>query len=296
MIGALLIGLCASLGLAAQTPVPAGDFEAWSPGTANQYEEPTGNWWTTLNALKLLGGPVTVSKTTDAHGGTYAAKLTSAQWNTILLPGLLVSGDFDANSSTFLITGQPFTDRPSTFRGWYKYFPANGDSAGIAALLTRWDAANGRRDTLGIAAIVLYDTVASYTEYALPFLYASLTVPPDSLTLALVASQGGNNFIGQPGSTLYADDLSFDYALASPDPVAAIGRISPNPITDGRLQVSLMGGQARMRVVDLLGRVRYTADLRGRTHTVALTDLEPGIYLVELTHGTRRSAERLLIR
>lgn len=295
-IVALIACLCASLGLAAQSPIPAGDFEAWSPGTGNQYEEPTGNWWTTLNALKLLGGPVTVSKTTDAHGGTYAAKLTSAQWNTILLPGLLVSGDFDANSSTFLITGQPFTDRPSTFRGWYKYFPANGDSAGIAALLTRWDAANGRRDTLGIAAIVLYDTVASYTEYALPFLYSALTVAPDSLTLALVASQGGNNFIGQPGSTLYADDLSFDYALASPDPVAAIGHISPNPLSGGQLHISLPGGQARMQVCDLLGRVRHVADLRGRTHSVALSGLEPGVYLVEFKHGDRRSVERLLIR
>lgn len=296
MIGALLVGLCASLGLAAQSPIPAGDFEAWSPGTGNQYEEPTGNWWTTLNALKLLGGPATVTKTTDAHGGTYAAKMTSGQWNTILLPGLLVSGDFDANSSTFLITGQPFTDRPSTFQGWYKYFPANGDSAGIAALLTRWDAANGRRDTLGIAAIVLYDTVATYTEYVLPFVYSSLTAAPDSLTLALVSSQGGNNFIGQPGSTLYADDLSFDYALASPEPVAVLGYISPNPITAGRLQVSLTGGQAHLRVMDLLGRVRHTADLRGRTHTVVLAGLEPGIYFVELTQGTRRSVERLLIR
>ena len=294
--GLLFALACACLRLSAQATIPDGDFENWTPGTAGQFEEPSSNWWTSLNALKLLGAPATVVKTTDAHSGTYAAKLTSAQWNTLLLPGLLVCGDFDATASTFLVTGQPFTDRPSALRGWFKYFPANGDSAGIAALLTRWDAANGRRDTLGIAATVLYDTVPTYTDYNLPFVYSSLTLAPDSLILALVSSQGGSQFIGQVGSTLYADALSFDYLMSADAPGQPLGFLAPNPVTEGQLRLTLPGGSARLRITDLLGRTRHIQDLRGRNHALALTDLEPGLYFVELTAGTRRSVERLLIR
>jgi hypothetical protein len=288
--------LAAYFVLPAQSQIPNGDFESWTAGTGGQFEEPSSNWWTSLNALKLLGAPATVVKTTDAHSGTYAAKMSSAQWNTLLLPGLLVCGDFDATASTFLVTGQPFTDRPAVLNGWFKYFPANNDSAGIAALLTRWNAAAGRRDTLAIAAIVLYDTVANYTAYNLPFVYSSLTLAPDSIILALVSSQGGSQFIGQVGSTLYADDLGFDYIAMATDAQTPIGFLSPNPVSNGQLHITLTSGQAQLRISDVLGRTRLTQALRGRTHELALADLEPGMYFVELTQGTRRSVERILIR
>lgn len=197
--------------LQAQSSLPNGDFENWVAGGTGQYEQPDGAWWTSLNPLASLGGPVTVEKTTDAVLGSYAAKLTTKQWGSILIPGLLVSGTFDVQNPNFIIQGKPFTDRPERFMGQMKYHSVNGDSAGIAALLTRWNTTTGRRDTIAEASLVQYDSVATWTRFDLPFVYSQTGVNPDSIIVAVVSSFGGVNFQGQVGSTLWIDALELAY-------------------------------------------------------------------------------------
>jgi Putative carbohydrate metabolism domain len=265
----------------AQTPIPNGDFESWSPAGSGLYEEPTGGWWTSLNALKSLGAPVTVEKSTDAHGGSYSAKLTSKQWGTILLPGLLVSGRFDVLNPQFLVQGQPFADKPDAFQGWYKYTGVNGDSAGIATLLTVWNAGAGRRDTVAAAGIVVTSSQSSWTYFDIPFFY-SLNVIPDSITVALVSSGDGANFNGQVGSTLWVDDLHLDYATAAPAPLAPAS--SPVVRLRGQaLDVSLPTGTGTrdLRLRDIDGRLLHAQTVRAGSQTIDL-DLPSGIYLVEI--------------
>ena len=282
-----------SSSLSAQFQIPDAGFEAWTPGTGGQFEEPSSNWWTSLNSLRGLGGPVTVEKTTDAHSGTYAAKMQSAQWTTLLLPGLLVCGDFDPFSSTFILTGQPFTERPLSFTGWYKYFPVSGDSAGIAAVLTHWNTATQSRDTIGIAAVVLYDTVSAYTEYVLPFYYNS-TDTPDSLILALVSSQGGSDFLGQVGSTLYADDLSFTSATSTPEPSLGFAHVSPNPCSS-TLRVSMaITGSVHAELLDLRGKLLHSITSQGEIE-MGVADLPSGTYLLRLRQGNKVQHEKVLV-
>ncbi|MDZ7741083.1 MAG: hypothetical protein U5Q03_04860 [Bacteroidota bacterium] len=66
----------------AQTEIPEGGFNNWVPNATNIYYEPAGDWWTTLNSLAILGGPITVYPTTDAHSGEYAAQLETILWVT----------------------------------------------------------------------------------------------------------------------------------------------------------------------------------------------------------------------
>lgn len=211
----LLVGIAVVLGCAgpakAQVQIPVSDFEDWTQAPFTSYEEPTGGWWTTLNGLSGLGCPVTVIKTTDAHSGSYAAKLTTRQWGTLTIPGLLLSGEFNIQNQNFLVQGQPFTQVPTSFRGWYKFSPEGGDSAAIAALLVRWNTGTQRRDTIGLAVLSVLDSVSNWTMFDLPFVFWQTGVTPDSILVALVSSGDGQNFNGQVGSTLWIDDLELDY-------------------------------------------------------------------------------------
>jgi hypothetical protein len=215
-----------------QTQVPEGGFENWSASTGG-YEEPNGGWWTSLNTLKALGAPVTLSKTTDAHSGNFAAMLETKQWGSFLLPGLLVSGNF-ITSSPFVIQGKPFTELPVKFKGYYKYISVNNDSAAIFAMLTRYDNLNSKRDTIAEARFAVLNTTSSYTFFEIDFNYHITGVNPDSIDVVFSSSAAGSNFQGQIGSTLFVDDVSLEYATGISENI--ISKISidvfPNPTTD----------------------------------------------------------------
>lgn len=197
--------------LFAQTEVgpPNADLEQWTalPG----YDEPVG--WQTLNAFVGLLAPATVSKVTDAAQGAYAARLETKQFITFLIPGLMYLGSFDlsegVNGAKY---GIPFAGgNPVSFRGSYKYLPVSGDSAAISAQLWGRNPITGARDTIAEAQYAVTQTSTSYLTFDLPFQYSS-NIVPDSVSVVLVSSAGaGDGGLGQIGSALYIDNLSFSY-------------------------------------------------------------------------------------
>ncbi len=281
----LLFGLLASNTAFAQGQIPNGDFEAWTAPPFTGYEEPSSGWWTTLNTLNSIGGPETVEKTTDAHGGSYAAVLTTKQWGTLTIPGLLVSGEFDIQNPNFLVQGQPFTDLPNAFQGWFKYSPVSGDSAGLAALLTRWNTSLQKRDTLAQAAWVVRTAYPNWTEFDLPFTYFQTGITPDSILVALVSSGDGQNFNGQVGSTLWIDDVRLDYATANAD--ATLAAMLAVQVLGNRLTVDLpaSGAASELHLYDLQGKHLRSQKLHRGDQNIDL-DHANGIYLVEIRQGT----------
>lgn len=268
----------------AQLQIPVGDFEDWTQAPFTSFEEPTGGWWTSLNALSGLGGPVTVAKTTDAHSGTYAAKLTTQQWGTLTIPGLLVSGAFDLQSSTFLVQGQPFTQTPTAFRGWFKFGPVAGDSAGIAALLLKWNTSAQRRDTLAIAALSVTSAASAWTFFDLPFVYSQQGQAPDSILVALVSSGDGQNFNGQVGSTLWIDDLELDYTTeVAPD--AGAKELPRAGIAANRIRVicpaAWIGAEFRLTSVSGVPWMKCRISDTDRMEDLSVPS---GAYIAEFSH------------
>lgn len=279
----LLCFLAAGLQAHPQAQIPNGDFETWDSGTLNLFEEPGGGWFVTLNLLRTLGGPVSVEKSTDAHSGMYAAKLTTGSWGTLLVPGLVVTGEFDTQNPTEIIEGKPYTGKPSRFGGWYKYSPANGDSGAIGMLLTRWNSATGQRDTVGEAGIVITTAIASWTEFDLPVIYHLPTATPDTLVVAITSSADGANFIGEVGSTLWVDDVELDMTTAQPEAAdAAELALSYRPDGSVRLAVPALRGAALLQVHDIRGQLRYRAEMRGSEATLPADGFAPGIYLLSV--------------
>ncbi len=196
-------------------PLAGGSFDEWVEVTQGDvtFMNPAGGWWGSLNTLSFIGGPITVTPTDDAHEGEFAARLETKKWGEQLtIPGILASGCFDKalQMGENLVIGQPFNRRPIALTGYYKYAPVGSDSLVILLALTKFDVADGRRDTLAQANFVTGEENLSYKQFTLNLDYTSEALP-DSIHVILLSSIMGQQMQGFEGSVLKVDELSLTY-------------------------------------------------------------------------------------
>lgn len=217
----LIIFLIISVTALSQTELPNPGFENWDNVYNSKdefmYEELTGDFWETLNKLRLLGGPVTVEKTDNANTGNYAVRLETKEFGTFRITGLLMSGFFDskADPGENMKEGKPFTGKPSKLIAHVMNFPKNNDSAAIYINLTKWK--NDKRDTIAEASMGIGREILEYEPVELILDYYMPNTSPDTIKIVFLSSAGGRNFTGssgsqpQIGSVLYVDDASLEY-------------------------------------------------------------------------------------
>lgn len=190
--------------------IPNGSFENWT--TTGSYEEPSGDFWATLNSLSNLApfAPTTCSKTTDSRSG-FAVKLTSATLGTFTVPGLLVSGStgtFDlSNPAGLLKQGRPFTQKPELFKGYVKYEPVGSDSGVVFMMISKFNTTTNSRDTIAVATKNYYSSTNGYELFEILLDYKLENMTPDSVTVSFLSSGGAASFQGNSGSTLFVDDV-----------------------------------------------------------------------------------------
>lgn len=200
--------------------LPDGSLENWkSVFNDNQellFAEPASAWWTTLNPLRRLTCPVSVTKTNDAHSGQFAAKLETVGWGDFKIPGLLLAGTFPLplQPPNYVIEGQPFIEKPTHFKGFFKYIPVNNDSGSIYINLSRYNISKQKKDTIAEATLIIKGNVSQYESFDLKLKYYLNDVIPDTIKIALLSSgiSGlSNTSAAQVGSALYVDDLVLDF-------------------------------------------------------------------------------------
>ena len=298
-------------GAYAQSNVPNGDFENWYNVVVNaslNYDDIgtglTDNWMATLNSLATvpfsLGGPgpVTVFRTTDKYSGTYAAKAISKAFPlgvaTIFIPGMIGTAKMDMNGIKALL-GQPCHDcKPLHFTGYYKYEPASGDSCAAVLLLSKWNTATHKRDTIGYGKMVQKNAVATYTKFDVPVNYTgSGTV--DTMTMLVVSSAGFNviNFegsVGRVGSTMYVDALMLEYPAGIQQQFAQqVGvTVYPNPAKDVvnvDLSKEVTGGT--FDVYNTAGKLVGSFGMSQLKNTLPVSNLSNGVYYYRLMDGNQ---------
>lgn len=294
-ITATIIFICITTYSYCQTSIPEGGFENWVQESS--YEEPAGNWWTSLNSLNSLGGPVTVTKVTDFYSGSYAAKLETKMWGTFILPGLLVSGTF-ITSPPFVIQGQPFTDKPIRFKGYYKYISVNNDSAAIFAMLTKHNSITGKRDTLAIAKQAVLATTLTYTPFNLEFIYSS-SETPDSIDVVFSSSANGANFSGQIGSTLVVDEIVLEYGTGVFELLTPEVEVSlfPNPAAES---ISVTIDNVKEFLLDYTiysfdGKIVQQGTIKSTETNISITGIEAGKYLFNVYSGKKLLGSKKII-
>jgi hypothetical protein len=267
-----------------------GDFETWKDTLG--YSEPKG--WSTLNALSLFSLPESTIQG-DAHSGGFGAKLVTQANSVQDFPAVLSSayilnsqGEPDLN-----LAKVPFTMRPKNFSMYYMAMPGAGDSCSGIMVLTRWNMAEQRADTIAFGGFFIKDSVTTYTKMVVPFNYSS-PLAPDS-ALILIASSA-NAFAPVPGSTLYVDDFELGFETGLNEKENNLNNVSvyPNPAND-MLTVKTEEKAFTVSMFDLQGRNIYTAASGRSQCEIHTSDLQAGIYMLEIRSERGAAHQKVVI-
>jgi hypothetical protein len=212
--------------LIAQTQIPNGGFENWANVGSND-EEPV-NW----NSNKTGGGNASLGPQTcwredsDVYAGSYCLYLRTRNFFGIKINGTATTGRIEAptldpldgyirtlrNDADF---NSPFTGRPDSLVGYFKYNSENGDDGSLAVVL-HGDYDVESPDQGGSAPFMIADAtfitpnsdVNTWTRFSVPFVYTSPDTPQYILSILTSSSVPG---AGETGSELWVDELEVIY-------------------------------------------------------------------------------------
>lgn len=269
-----------------------GGFESWV--TQNSVVEPQG--WYTLNPLTMFGMPATTTQSSQAHGGSFAALLETKEGTFNDLPGLLTSANILTSSGNpdLNLARVPFAMRPKNFEFYYMYFPATGDSCSGVIVLTRWNAAQQRTDTVGVAAFVEGDTTDVYTKMTVEFEYNNPLMPDSAM---LIISSSADGFNPTVGSKLYIDDFSIGFETGLGESSSTLKNVSayPNP-SNGSVMIQTEESRFSYRVSDIHGKQLLTGNAETAHHALDITGFTPGIYLLRVESVNGVALQRLIVQ
>lgn len=235
-----------------QTALYNGGFEMWHKSGSSFYPNESSDikYWDTSNPGSTTIGDswnVTTQETDPAYvySGTSSAKLSSKYVVVKFAAASLYTGTFGKLNGTKGATlnwGVPFTSRPTSLKGVYRYSPGSinrgtqpsgapakgsDDMCQIYCVLTtkafvvdNTDAPkylpNFQTDTDVVAYGTLPDNMCQSTnnewvEFDIPLVYNNLTTKPTHLIVVCSSSKYGDYFYGSDSSVLYLDDFSLEY-------------------------------------------------------------------------------------
>lgn len=277
-----------------------GDFESWNSYTGNSgaYLDLGPNTDRSQNFLRTLNviaeEPVTQvtafrdADPGDVHSGQYAIRLENfilPLFGGVFVPGVILTGDVDLPNQTAYL-GRPYTDRPDRFTGWYKYTPANGDSAAFEVVVSRWDALNQVRQVIGSGKVIITAAANSYTQFNADIVYTDPGTPD---TIVLVCSPSAaydfNNLFncqGQVGSVLYVDDISLEYGGLNTENISkADVKVFPTIASETiNIQSADLPANAFVKIHDMNGKVVAQQSLNNGNGMINVTGLAAGNYVV----------------
>jgi len=183
LLSLLSFGVLAS----AFAQIPNNDFENW---TSISIEVP--------NTWPLIVGKVT--KTTDAHSGSFAVRLQGDTTDGNNEHGAVLFGN--SNDGKYFYDGFPIAAKPDSLIVWLKYNIAAGDT-GLIFLFTQ---KNGI--TLSSNRIKITQSASGYTRKAFKINYIVSGQTPDSCILGFSANNVDSQNL-KPTSFMQVDDISF---------------------------------------------------------------------------------------
>jgi hypothetical protein len=229
----------------------------------------------------------TVTRSTDAHSGSYSALLET---KVEALSGLTMPGTMSYSGTAGLLPVKwPFNARPDALRFWYKFARQGNDSAFVSINLSKWN--GGSVGTpVGIASWKSNTNAPNWTMVQLPITYAQ-TYNPDSI---MIVFQNANLSLNM-GTKLWVDDISLVYSTDVED-VAKNKHvfIFPNPAE--KSFVVNCPEEASVNVFDIMGRRVYGCNnFKKENGAIDCSNWSAGVYTVEIKIASNIYIEKLRI-
>jgi len=251
--------------------VPNGNFENWS--SVGNYQSP--NFWDTPNSTTSSLSTFTVIRESSiVQSGNYSAKLQSKSVFGFTIPGLVTLGSFNFNMITQEATisgGRPFTWRPESLTGYIQYEPKFNDECFIGVLILKQ---NGNQwDTIGTGEYKTTATLLNWTQFTAPITYTSNDTPTH-LNIIIMPSDRNSP---QPNSTLYIDNLQFNYPAntSKHNTTDIVINMINNYLSIEHPNMSCIH---HIHVIDLSGKTVYLSN--SYHQSIALNHLSKGLYLL----------------
>lgn len=288
-------GSLVSTAILAQTQPMNADFENWETingPISNTYQEP--NDWSSSNECTAIVNQFSVTKSSDAHSGSFSARLETKSTS---FQGVIANGVITTAQMVCLAQGggqqggSTYTDvLPDSIVGWFKYAPTAMDS-GYAQIMFL---ANNNTDTISYTR-VNFHAAAEWTRFSAPITESSGTSSAEKLSLFFNSSWGdGSQGQAIVGSVLFIDavEFVFPFDISVGDELNARNwSVYPNPVEGTLFINSLTGIDANIELFDVMGkRVKLVKLIEEKT-AIDLSELVSGIYLYQIK-GLDNSIQR----
>ncbi len=174
-----------------------------------------------------------------------------------------------------------------------KYNNVGGDTAIVAAMLTKWNSATQSSDSVGLALAFITNTITSYTLMSVPFQYFN-TETPDT-AIIIVISNATEDFIA--GSKLWVDDFSLSGIASISEVSAANVSIYPNPTTTELMLEMVIPIKGTIEIYDANGKKVRVCALNGTNTSVSVADMPRNtyIYFIKDNSGKAVGAGKVLL-
>jgi hypothetical protein len=240
-----------------------------------------------------VGNPIQSTDTYPPGIGEYSLKLVNNEGGTN-------ESDF-GYCNTFPFVGSwdpsfPISGHPNSFTGYFKFFPINGDTAVIGAVLYL----NG--DTVSTAILRVVSPVTEWTSFNIPF---NTYETADSASAGFSAYNWEFGQEGMPimhgNSELYIDNLNFDNLISSMDDLSPTNKhlkLHPNPAHG---VVFLAMDQATtdevcINLFNVTGSLVLAKKLSGTVKSIDLHNVGKGVYVLECRWANRTENHKLVVR
>jgi hypothetical protein len=265
------------------------DLESWV--SEGDYEIPEG--WETSNEASA-SVTLTVEKTTDAHSGSYAARLESASIVGFVSPAFITTARFEFDlwtQSAELFGGLHFPYRPEKISGYYKYTPASADDHAVVGVFLLKYNGGETPDTVGMAEFYGEDTVSEYTYFETSFQYSS-SETPDSMQLTVLSTDFNDPVAG---SVMFIDKMEIEMATGKKLGVLENEfSMYPNPAQNS-VHIQAQAGNV-LTVYDMTGKRLHQMQIPSNHFQLNVSELPKSAYIISIKGDGYEESQLLRIQ